>query len=55
MKTLVHFTGWEVLTVPLFQNEMRDKITGLFSIPFFMLAFTHACSLERCFSRKTNS
>jgi hypothetical protein len=30
---------------------MSDKATGCFFIHFF-LAFTHACSLKKCFSRK---
>jgi hypothetical protein len=33
------------------ENEIRDKVARLFPIIFF-LAFTHACSLKKCFSRK---
>jgi hypothetical protein len=33
-------TGWDILSVSLFQNEMRDKVTGLFSKQK-KSAFTH--------------
>jgi hypothetical protein len=39
-------TGWAVITVSLFENEMREKVTGFFSILFFL---THACSLKKYF------
>jgi hypothetical protein len=36
------YTGWALFTVSPFQNEMRDKVTRLFSTLFF-LPFIHAC------------
>jgi DNA polymerase II small subunit/DNA polymerase delta subunit B len=45
IKNVNAHTGWAVLTISLFQNEMKDKITKLDSILFS--SRVHTCLLSQ--------